>query len=77
MGTHLHGICQPLTALQCRLQLGEMEREPQAMSAAIVEALRECHRLSDRVRAMQSALRGAANQTARDEMQPGRKQGRP
>ncbi len=62
-GEHLHGICQPLTALQCRLEICEMNRQPDEIHTAIAEALRECHRLSERVRAMQTAWRDAMTET--------------
>ena len=31
----LHELCQPLTVLQCRLAIGELEGEPEAMREAI------------------------------------------
>jgi len=52
----LHGMCQPLTVLQCRLALGELSGEPFAMRAAIGEALRECARLNEKVWAMRKVL---------------------
>jgi hypothetical protein len=55
----LHDLCQPLTALQCRLELGGIEGEGAAKQTAIEEALRECRRVNERVHAMQSVLRSA------------------
>lgn len=52
----LHGLCQPLTVLQCRLALGELSGEPVAMRDAIGEALRECARLNACVQAMREML---------------------
>ena len=52
----LHGLCQPLTVLQCRLAMGELSGEPEAMREAIGSALRECVRLNDAVRAMREML---------------------
>lgn len=52
----LHGLCQPLTVLQCRLALGELSGEPVAMREAIGEALGECARLNSAVRAMREML---------------------
>jgi hypothetical protein len=52
----LHGLCQPLTVLQCRLAMGEMIGEPQAMLEAIREALKECVRLNQTVGTMRTVL---------------------
>jgi hypothetical protein len=52
----LHGLCQPLTVLQCRLAMGEMIGEPQAMLEAIREALKECVRLNQTVGTMRTML---------------------
>jgi hypothetical protein len=52
----LHGLCQPLTVLQCRLALGELNGEPEAMREAISVALGECARLNTAVRAMREML---------------------
>jgi hypothetical protein len=52
----LHGFCQPLTVLQCRLALGELSGEPSAMREAIRAALGECARLNEKVGAMREML---------------------
>lgn len=52
----LHGLCQPLTVLQCRLALGELSGEPEAMREAIGLALGECARLNEAVSAMREML---------------------
>jgi hypothetical protein len=52
----LHGLCQPLTVLQCRLAMGEMIGEPEAMREAIREALSECVRLNQTVGTMRTML---------------------
>jgi hypothetical protein len=36
----LHGLCQPLTVLQCRLAMGELIGEPDAMREAICRSVR-------------------------------------
>ena len=56
----LHGLCQPLTVLQCRLALGESTGEKTAMLNAIREALCECARLNAGVEAMRETLQRAA-----------------
>lgn len=55
----LHGLCQPLTVLQCRLALGELSGEPSAMRAAIGAALGECARMNESVGAMREVLQAA------------------
>ena len=40
MDVALHGLCQPLTVLQCRLAMGDLIGEPEAMREAIREGLR-------------------------------------
>ena len=52
----LHGLCQPLTVLQCRLAMGELIGEPDAMRDAIREALLECARLNQTVGTMRPIL---------------------
>jgi hypothetical protein len=52
----LHGLCQPLTVLQCRLALGELNGELEAMRSAIGEALGECARMNKAVGAMREVL---------------------
>jgi hypothetical protein len=52
----LHGLCQPLTVLQCRLAMGELIGEPDAMREAIREGLRECARMNTTVGTMRAML---------------------
>jgi hypothetical protein len=52
----LHGLCQPLTVLQCRLAMGELIGEPDAMRDAIREALQECARMNRTVDVMREML---------------------
>jgi hypothetical protein len=54
--TALHGLCQPLTVLQCRLAMGELIDEPDAMREAIREALQECARMNQTVHTMRALL---------------------
>jgi hypothetical protein len=55
----LHGLCQPLTVLQCRLAMGEMIGEPEAMREAIRDALLECVRMNKTVGSMRTMLQQA------------------
>jgi len=59
MDDALHGLCQPLTVLQCRLALGELSGEPEAMQEAIGAALGECARLNTAVGEMRQMLQQA------------------
>jgi hypothetical protein len=52
----LHGLCQPLTVLQCRLAMGELIGDPDAMREAIREGLQECARMNQRVGTMRAML---------------------
>ena len=55
----LHGLCQPLTVLQCRLAMGELIGGPDAMREAIREALLECERINGTIGVMRTMLRQA------------------
>jgi hypothetical protein len=52
----LHGLCQPLTVLQCRLAMGDLIGEPDAMREAIREGLQECVRMNETVGTMRAML---------------------
>ena len=62
----LHGLCQPLTVLQCRLAMGELIGEPEAMRDAIREALLECGRLNQTVVTMRMMLQQAMQSNERE-----------
>ena len=55
----LHDMCQPLTALQCRLEIGQMHGTSAAYEEAVGEALRESERLLASVSAMRELVRHA------------------
>jgi hypothetical protein len=61
----LHGLCQPLTVLQCRLAMGELIGEPDAMREAIREGLQECARLNRTVGAMREMLQQVSREDER------------
>ena len=52
----LHGLCQPLTVLQCRLAMGDLLGDPDAMREAIREGLQECVRMNETVGTMRAML---------------------
>jgi hypothetical protein len=56
MDDALHGLCQPLTVLQCRLAMGELIGGQDAMRQAIAEALVECTRVNLAVGLMREML---------------------
>jgi len=68
MDDALHGLCQPLTVLQCRLAMGELIGGPDAMRDAIAEALVECARVNLAVSLMREMLQHAL-QVDRDEQE--------
>lgn len=53
----LHDLCQPLTTLQCRLEMAKMLNTEQDYREAVELALKECERLSNSVTEMRNALR--------------------
>lgn len=58
----LHDLCQPLTALECRLYLGSIGygggAEAEEMRTAMREGLLQCERMITQVRGMQDRLNG-------------------
>jgi hypothetical protein len=53
----LHDLCQPLTILQCKLELGLLKGDQEAAHAAMTDGLRECTRLTAAVNAMRDLMR--------------------
>jgi len=60
----LHDVCQPLTALQCRLELSGIRETPSAMRQDIDGALHDCLRMIDAVSRMREAVAAARAETA-------------
>jgi type VI protein secretion system component VasF len=48
----IHALAQPLTALLFRLELGELNTDPQALRATLAEARTECQRAITALRAV-------------------------
>ena len=46
IGVALHDLCQPLTTLQCRLEMAELIGTPDAYREAVETGLTECARLT-------------------------------
>ncbi len=60
MGDALHDLCQPLTALQCRLFLATMASgrpvDVNELEQAVADALKQCDRAIGLVRTMQERM---------------------
>jgi hypothetical protein len=59
IGRALHGLCQPLTTLQCRLEMAELVGTMDGYREAVAHALAECTRLVDGVGLMREIVRAA------------------
>ena len=57
----LHDLCQPLTTLQCRLEMAGVLGTEAAYREAVEHGLTECARLAAAVDAMRSLVRAAAH----------------
>jgi len=64
MGTALHDLCQPLTTLQCQLEMAEMIGTAEAYREAVAAALAECGRLCAAVASLRSAVSTASQRAA-------------
>ena len=53
----LHDLCQPLTVLQCKLELSLLNGEEEAVYAAVRDGLHECKRLNATVMTMRELVR--------------------
>lgn len=59
IGAALHDLCQPLTTLQCRLEMAGMIGTVEAYREAVEVGLTECARLAELVAAMREGVRAA------------------
>jgi len=59
----LHDLCQPLTALQCRLEIGQMFGTPEAYREAVTDGLRESERLLLAVTALRELVQQRLEQS--------------
>jgi len=62
IGTALHDLCQPLTTLQCRLEMAGLVGTPEAYREAVEMGLMECGRLAQVVGSMRDIVRAAARE---------------
>ena len=61
----LHHLCQPLTVLQCRLEMGRLVGTQESYRDAVMLGLGDCNRLLNAVVRMRDALRRAAGDSDR------------
>jgi hypothetical protein len=59
MSQALHDLCQPLTTLQCRLEIAQLSRAPEDYRDAVGFGLAECDRLIEAVGVMREIVRTA------------------
>jgi len=62
MGRALHDLCQPLTTLQCRLEIAGLVGTAEAYRDAVDLGMVECARFVERVQSMREILQ-ASRQT--------------
>ena len=55
----LHDLCQPLTTLQCRLELAGVVGTDEAHREAVRQGLKECERVVESVGCMRELVRAA------------------
>jgi signal transduction histidine kinase len=63
LGLALHDLCQPLTTLQCRLEMAQIVDTTAGYREAIETGLAECERLCAAVGSMREIVRAASRQT--------------
>jgi len=57
LSSTLHDLCQPLTNLQCRLEMAVLMDTPEAYREVVEHGLMECARLTQSVRLMREITR--------------------
>jgi hypothetical protein len=57
----LHDLCQPLTTLQCRLEMAVLVGSPEAYREGVEEGLAECQRIIVAVRMMRAAMQRSSD----------------
>jgi len=68
MTAALHDLCQPLTTLQCRLEIAEVVGTEQAYREAVELGLKECSRMIDAVTVMREVIHAAQREAELGEM---------
>jgi len=65
----LHDLCQPLTTLQCRLEMATLVDTLEEYREAVALALAQCVRLAESVRSMREVTRVATEKVNGEETQ--------
>jgi hypothetical protein len=66
IGKAVHDLCQPLTTLQCRLEMATLLGTAEAYREAAELGLAECMRLSEAVGEMRAIVRAATSESVVD-----------
>ena|ERR1017187_2585541 len=69
MSRALHDLCQPLTTLQCRLEMAGLAGTQDAYREAVDLGLVECVRLVEAVGSMREIVRAATQQAEAEDTQ--------
>ena len=67
MRQDLHDLCQPLTALQCRLEMAKMYQDPLLLRDIVQDSLSETTRMFACIGHMRDRLLSAADRTGVEE----------
>jgi hypothetical protein len=62
IGAALHDLCQPLTTLQCRLEMAGLIDTLEAYREAVEVGMQECLRVGAQVASMRAILRKSVEQ---------------
>ena len=57
IGSALHDLCQPLTAIQCRLEMAELMNTCDEFREAVALGISECARMASQVHRMRELLK--------------------
>ena len=71
IGAALHEMCQPLTTLQCTLEMAALNDTLEEYREATETGLAECRRLVALVESMREVLQEARQETGFEEMEAG------
>lgn len=67
MNEAIHLLCQPLTTVQCRLEMASLVATTEAYREAVETGLAECRRMVEAVEAMRGILRAALYEVVQEE----------
>jgi len=69
LGDALHDLCQPLTTLQCRLEMATLTDSMEAYREAAETGMAECRRLTGAVHLMRTILQEAKREAEVEKME--------